>query len=228
MSADLVQAILLGLDSRPVAGLRGLPHADVALGLDVCQTRDGSVGAAQVSAINNNLVTGQQRQRVTKLLVLLHQVAEGHVVAGGVLDAGQHALGAQLGKELPGKLSVHAHGDVVREDGQVELGMQDAEMLLNLGHAAQSIERAGGDQHVGTKLLGNAAVLEDALGLGVDDADHHGNAMVDDADGLGYNLAAALIGGEDDLAEEPRKNRPSTPASIIRLMLRSKETTSSW
>ena len=71
-------------------------------------------------------------------------------------------------------------------------------------------------------------MLDHALGLGVDDADQNGNAVVDDTDGLCDNLATALVGGEDDLARGARKNRPSTPASIMRLMLRSKEATSSW
>ena len=101
-------------------------------------------------------------------------------------------------------------------------------MLLDLGKAAQSIERARGNQHIGTELLRNATMLEHALGLGVDDADEHGHAMIDDTDRLADDLIAALVGGENNLAGEPRKNRPSTPASMIRLMLRSKETTSSF
>ena len=43
-------------------------------------------------------------------------------------------------------------------------------------------------------------MLDHALGLGVDDADQNGNAVVDDTDGLCDNLATALVGGEDDLA----------------------------
>ena len=43
--------------------------------------------------------------------------------------------------------------------------MEDAEVLLDLSHAAQRVERAGGDEDVGAQLLGDAAVLEDALGL---------------------------------------------------------------
>lgn len=52
--------------------------------------------------------------------------------------------------------------------------------------------------------------------------------MVDDADGLGDDLAAALIGGEDNLARRAQEEQAIEPASIMRLMLRSKETTSSW
>ena len=93
-----------------------------------------------------------------------------------------------------------AHGDVVSEDGQVEFLVQDAEVLLDLGHALQGIERAGGDKRVGTQLLSDLAVLDHALGLGVDDADQNGNAVIDDAHGLGDDLTTTLVGGEDDLA----------------------------
>ena len=137
---------------------------------------------------------------MAELLVLLAQVAEGDVIAGGVLDAGEHALCAELGKELPGELGVDANRDIVRKDGQVELLVQDAEVLLHLGEATEGVERAGRDEHVGAELLGATAVLEYALGLGVDDAHEHGDAVVDDADGLPDDLVAALVGGEDDLA----------------------------
>ena len=93
-----------------------------------------------------------------------------------------------------------AHGDVVSEDGQVEFLVQDAEVLLDLGHALQGIERAGGDEGVGAQLLSNLTVLDHALGLGIDDADQNGHAVVDDAHGLGDDLTTALVGGEDDLA----------------------------
>ena len=197
---DLVEAILLGLDGSPVAGLSGLPLAHVALGLNVSETRDRTVGATEVSAVDNDLVTGEDAHRMAVLLVLLNEVAERDVIARGILDAGQDALGAELSKELPGKLGVDAHGDVVGKDGQVEFLVQDAEVLLDLGHALQGIERAGGDEGIGAQLLGDLAVLDHALGLGVDDADQNGNAVVDDTDGLCDNLATALVGGEDDLA----------------------------
>ena len=197
---DLVEAILLGLDGSPVAGLSGLPLAHVALGLNVGETRDGTVGATEVGAIDNNLVTGEDAHRMAVLLILLNEVAERDVIARGILDAGQDALGAELGKELPGKLGVDAHGDVVSEDGQVEFLVQDAEVLLDLGHALQGIERAGGDEGVGAQLLSNLTVLDHALGLGIDDADQNGHAVVDDTHGLGDDLTTALVGGEDDLA----------------------------
>ena len=37
---NLIEAILLGLDGSPVAGLSGLPLTNVALGLNVGETRD--------------------------------------------------------------------------------------------------------------------------------------------------------------------------------------------
>lgn len=78
--------------------------------------------------------------------------------------------------------------------------MQNAEVLLDLGHALQGIERAGGDEGIGTQLLSDLTVLNHALGLGIDDADQDGHAVVDDTNGLGDDLATTLIGGEDDLA----------------------------
>ena len=80
-------------------------------------------------------------------------------------------------------------------------------MLLDLGHAAQGVERSSGDQDVGAELLRDATVLEHALGLGIDDADHHRHAMVDDADGLGDDLATTLVGGEHDLARRPQEEQ---------------------
>ena len=204
---NLVQTVLLSLYRCPVAGLGGLPHAHVSLGLDVGEARDGAVGAAEVGAVDDDLVTGEDGHRVTVLLVLLDEVAEADVIAGGVLDAGEHALGAELGKELPGELGVNAHGNVVGEDGQVELLVQDAEMLLNLGHALQGIERAGGDKRIGAQLLSDLTVLDHALGLGVDDADQDGNAVVDDADGLGDDLATTLVGGENDLTRRAQEEQ---------------------
>ena len=197
---DLVEAILLGLDGSPVAGLSGLPLTHVALGLNVGETRDGTVGATEVGTVNDNLVTGEDAHRMAVLLVLLNEVAERDVITRGILDAGQDALGAELGKELPGELGVDAHGDVIGKDGQVELLVQDAEVLLDLGHALQGIERAGGDEGIGAQLLGDLAVLDHALGLGVDDADQNRHTVIDDAHGLGDDLTTALIGGEDDLA----------------------------
>ncbi len=100
-----------------------------------------------------------------------------------------------------------ADGDVIGKDGQVELLVQDAEVLLDLGHALQGIERAGGDEGIGAQLLGNLAVLDHALGLGIDDADQNRHAVIDDAHGLGDNLATALVGGEDDLTRRAQEEQ---------------------
>ena len=66
--------------------------------------------------------------------------------------------------------------------------------------AAQGVERGGGHEGVGAQRDGALALLDHALGLGVDDAHQHGHAAVDDAHGLADHLVAALVGGEDDLA----------------------------
>ncbi len=206
---ELVELVLLGLDRGPVACLSGLPHTDVALGVNVAQAGDGAVRAGEICAVDDDLVAGEQAHRVAELLILLAEVAEGDVVTGGVLHAGEHALGAelgqklpgkQLGQKLPGKLGVHADGDVVGEDRKVELLVEDAEVLLDLGKAAEGIEGTRGNQDIGAELLRTATMLEHALGLGVDYADKHGYRMIDDADRLADDLIAALVGGENDLA----------------------------
>lgn len=124
------------------ACLGGLPHADVALGVNVAQAGDGAVRAGEIRAVDDDLVAGEQAHRVAELLILLAEVTEGDVVARGVLHAGEHALGAELGQKLPGKLGVHADGDVIGEDRKVELLVEDAEVLLDLGKAAEGIEGA--------------------------------------------------------------------------------------
>ena len=204
---DLVKAILLGLDGSPVAGLSGLPLAHVALGLNISETRDGTIGATEVSAVDDDLVTGEDAHRMAVLLVLLNEVAERDVITRGILDASKDALGAELGKELPGELGVNADGNVIGKDGQVELLVQDAEVLLDLGHALQGIERAGGDKRIGAQLLSDLTVLDHALGLGIDDADQDGHAVVDDTNGLGDDLATTLIGGENDLARRAQEEQ---------------------
>ena len=204
---NLIEAILLGLDGSPVTSLSGLPLTHVALGLNVGETRDGTVSAAEIGTVDDDLVTGEDAHRMAVLLVLLNEVAERDVITRGILDASKDALGAELGKELPGELGVNADGNVIGKDGQVELLVQDAEVLLDLGHALQGIERAGGDEGIGAQLLGDLAVLNHALGLGIDDADQNRHTVVDDTNGLGDNLATALIGGEDDLARRPQEEQ---------------------
>ena len=56
-------------------------------------------------------------------------------------------------------------------------------------------------------------MLNHALGLGIDDADHNGHTVIDDADGLGDDLATALVGGEDDLARRAQEEQ-AVDASI--------------
>ena len=52
------------------------------------------------------------------LLVLLNEIAERDVITRGILDASKDALGAELGKELPGELGVNADGNVIGKDGR--------------------------------------------------------------------------------------------------------------
>ena len=94
---------------------------------------------------------------------------------------------------------MHAYGNVISEDRQVKLLVQDAEVLLDLTHAAERVERGSCHEGVDAELLGHAAMLDHAIGLGVDDAHEHRDAVVDDADSFLDDLIAALIGGEHDL-----------------------------
>ena len=73
-------------------------------------------------------------------------------------------------------------------------------MLLDLGFAAEGVERGGCDDAGGTAdLFHDLDVFQDALGLGVDDADQERDAAVDDAHGFALDLGAALGGREGDL-----------------------------
>ena len=73
-------------------------------------------------------------------------------------------------------------------------------MALDLGLAAEGVERGGRDDaRSAADLFHGLDVLDDALGLGVDDADQERDAAVDDAHGLALDLGAALGGRERDL-----------------------------
>ena len=66
-------------------------------------------------------------------------------------------------------------------------------MALDLGLAAEGVERGGRDDAGGAAdLFHGLDVLDDALGLGVDNADQERDAAVDDAHGFALDLGAAL------------------------------------
>ena len=155
--------------------------------------------------------------------VVVHEEAEGHVVVGGVLHAGEHALLAKLDEQAARQLGVHAHGDVVGEQRQLGHGLVDeAEVALDLRQAAERVERAGGHDRGRAELLRLLGVLDHTVGLGVDAADEHGHAAVDNLhDGLD-DLAAAGVGAERDLAGGAEREQ-AIDASVDHAVERARE-----
>ena len=101
---NLVESVLLTLDLCPVTFLSCLPHADVALWLNISKARNRTVCTRKKSAVNNNLVTSQKGQRMTVLLVLLNKIPEGNVIARRVFNACKNALCAQASSIFQGSL----------------------------------------------------------------------------------------------------------------------------
>ena len=145
-------------------------------------------------------MAGEQLQRVAGVLVLEHQPAELHVIARGVLHAGQDAIVAQAHQHGGVELGVDAHGQVVGEQRELGVLADDAEVALVLLGAAQGVEGSGAHEAVDVVLLGALDLLDHALGLHVDDAGQDGHAVVDDAHGLLQQLEALVVVEEGDLA----------------------------
>ena len=137
---------------------------------------------------------------MTVLLVLLNKIPEGNVIARRVLNACKNTLCAQTSKHLPRKLSVNADRNVIRKQRCVQLLVKDAEVLLNISWAAKCVERSGCYKSVCTQCEGTTTVLQDALGLGINDAHKNRNAVVNNADSLANNLITTLISCKDNLA----------------------------
>src|SRR5699024_10496672 len=112
----------------------------------------------EVGAVDHDLVSGEEYERGTGGAVLGHEAAVGDVVAGGVLDAGEHSVGAEPGEHVPVELDVDAHGQVVCEDRQVRRRGDRPEVRLDLLGPGDRIERRGRDDAVGPDLLGPADV----------------------------------------------------------------------
>ena len=137
---------------------------------------------------------------MARVLVFDDEPAERHVVARGVLDALQDAVLAQRDEHRGIELGVHAHGQVVREQRQVSVLADRAEVALGLLGAAQRVERRGRHDGVDAEALGALGLVDHAHGLHVDDAGEHGNALVDDGDRLLQHVVALSVGEEGDLA----------------------------
>ena len=134
------------------------------------------------------------------VLVFEHEPAEGDVVAGGVLHALEHAVFAEAHEHRGIELGVHAHGQVVGEQGQIGVLADVAEMTLDLARAAECVKRCGRDERVDAVALRALALVDDAQGLHVDDAGEHGHAMVHDGHGLLQHVVALGVGEEGDFA----------------------------
>ncbi len=117
---------------------------------------------------------------------------------------------------------MNADGNVIGKDGQVELLVQDAEVLLDLGHTLQGIN---GQVATRASAPSSWATLPCSIvryGLGIDDADQDGTrwSTIRTASAIIWRRRSSVE--KTTSPEDPKKNRPSTPASIMRLMLRSK------
>ena len=128
------------------------------MGIDVCQARDGAVGAGHVRAVDDDLMAGEHLQRVAGVFVLEAEPTERDVVARGVLDALDDTVGAQTDEHRGVELGVDASRQVVREQRKVGVLADSAEVTLGLLRAAEGVEGRGCDQAVD-------AVARGALGL---------------------------------------------------------------
>ena len=83
----------------------------------------------------------------------------------------------------------------------------DAEVALVFLGAAQGVEGSGAHEAVNIVLLGALDLLDDALGLHVDDACQNGHAVVDDAHGLFQQLEALVVVEEGNLAARAQEEQ---------------------
>ena len=194
------EVILQLLDLRPIACLERLVLLDVAERIEVRETGNGAVRAAEVSAVDADLMAGEQLERMACVLVFEHEPAEGDVVAGGVLHALEHAVLAEAHEHRGVELGVHAHGQVVSEQRQVGVLADVAEVTLDLARAAKRVEWGGCDERVDAVALRALALVNNAQGFHVDDAGEHGHAMVHDGHSLLQHVIALGVGEEGDLA----------------------------
>lgn len=89
--------------------------------------------------------------------------------------------------------------------------MDETEVPFDFGHAAERIERRGRDDRRRAELTGLAGVFDHAVRFGVDAADEHRHATVDDVDRRANDLLAAGIGAERDLARRAEREYAVDP-----------------
>jgi len=219
---EIGEAVLFLLHRLPVAGLGGLPLADIPLRVDVAQAGDGTVRTPEIRAVHHDLMPGEQRQRMAGGLVGPDEQAEGDVVAGGVLDPREHPLPPQAQKHVGGEFDVDAHRDVIGENRQGGRRVDAAEMLLHLGGTPQGVEGGGDHDGVGTRVLRHPDMLDDPLRLGVDAPDEDGHPPLDDTHRVLDDLEPLLRGAEhplpggteDEQAVDAGVDKPVEVASV--------------
>ena len=130
-----------------------------------------------------------------------HQAAQADVVARGVLDAGQHAVGPQAHEHVrrrPG--AAQAHGHVVGEQRHVHARPDGPEVVLDLGRVVEGVEGAGGHDGVGAGGRGAPGLLDDAGRGGVDGPRQDGHPPVGAGHGAGHDGLAPGVGEVGGLA----------------------------
>ena len=137
---------------------------------------------------------------MTGVLVLEHEPAEAHVVAGGVLDALQNAVLSEAHEHGRVELGVNAHGKVIGEQGKVGVLANSAKMTFDFLRAAERVERSRGDKGVDTESGSAFGLIDHAHGLHIDDAREHRHATVDDGDRLLQHMIALRIGEKRHLS----------------------------
>ena len=102
---------------------------------------------------------------------------------------------------------MNADRNIVRKQRCVQLLVEDTEMFLNISWAAKCVERSGCYKSICTQCEGTATMLQDTLGLGIDDAHKDRNAVVNNANSLANNLITTLISCKDNLARRAEEEQ---------------------
>ena len=186
-------------DLIPIARLIGTPLLDVAVGVDVRKAGNGAVCTAHVGAVDDDLVTGENLQRMAGVLVFEAEPAEGDVIARGVLNALDDAVGAQAHEHRGIKLRMNADRKVICEQGQVGMLANGTEMTLGLLRAAKRVERSGGNERVNAVARRTLRLVDDTQGFHVDDARENRNAAMNHGDGLLQHVITLSIGQKCNL-----------------------------
>lgn len=86
--------------------------------------------------------------------------------------------------------------------------MDQAEVTLDFGQAAERIERRCRHNRVGAQLLRDFRVLDHAIRLGVDASHKHRHAVVHGSNRRFDDFSAPFVGAERDLARRTEEEEP--------------------